>query len=315
MIGDLKDLSTALERLTQQAGTGVRRSIVPNLYLNRIPDSLVPKRMLTDSLICLTAQGSETIHIGASPYICVPTHFLLVAQNFPIVRQFKGASDGCPYLGLTLLLDIPEITRLMQEVNLPPIKHRTSVGVAAGQADRNLLDAFARLVSLVDAPADIPVLAPNISREIHYRLLTSEHGSFLRGLATANKRIKRVRSGMELLRDDAGSDISMDMLARHMGMSLSTMHSWFRSVTSMTPLQFQKQMKLQKARTLLLAEATDVSSVARKLGYKSASQFSSDYRVMFGVTPSQDMRRSAGDFRKKASFPEGENDPPQAAEA
>ncbi len=294
MEGPLEDLSAALERLTHQAD-GVQPSTVPNLYLNRIPNILVPKRILTDSLICLTAQGSETIYAGATPYVCSPAHFLLVAQNFPIVRQFKGTSDGSPYLGLTLLLDIPEMTRLMQEVSLQPIRRRAPIGMAAGLADRYLLNAFQRLIELIDRPADIPILAPNISREIHYRLLVGEHGSFVRSLATANKRIQRVRSGMEWLRENTDRVITMDMLARHMGMSLSTMHSWFRSVTSMSPLQFQKQMKLQKARTLLLSESTDVSSVARKVGYKSASQFSSDYRHMFGLTPSRDMRRITED--------------------
>ncbi len=295
MKGPLEELSTALRRLTHRAQAGVQPSQIPNLYLNRVPDSLVPKRTLTDSLICLTVQGSETIHGGATPCICEPSHFILVAQNFPIVRQFKGTKNGSPYLGLTLLLDIPEITRLIQEVSVQPVRRRAPIGVAAGKADRYLVDAFLRLVELLDTPADIQILAPNTIREIHYRLLVGEHGSFLRGLAVTNKRIRRVRNGMEWLRTNAERDISMDMLARHMGMSLSTMHSWFRSVTSMTPLQFQKQMRLQKARTLLLAESTEVSSVARSVGYRSASQFSSDYRLMFGLTPSQDMRRSTDD--------------------
>jgi AraC-like DNA-binding protein len=288
----LGDLTAALDRLTKQEDAGVHPSPVPHLFLNRIPNTLVPKRTLTESLICLTVQGSETIHVEASPLLCSPGHFLLVAQNFPIVRQFKGTREGGPYLGLTLLLDIPEITRLIQEISPHSAKRRAPLGVAGGRADRHLINAFERLVGLIETPADIPILAPNISREIHYRLLTGEQGSYLRGLAIANKRIQRVRSGMEWLRKNADREISMDMLARHMGMSLSTMHAWFRSVTSMTPLQFQKQMKLQKARMLLLSESTDVSSVARRVGYKSASQFSSDYRQMFRLTPSQDMRRS-----------------------
>ena len=189
-----------------------------------------------------------------------------------------------------MLLDIPELTRLKQEINLPELEEGTPVGVAAGIADKALLDAFERLLSLIDTPQHIPVLAPTISREIHYRLLMGQHGTYLRVLANVNKRIQRVRDGMEWLRKNSDKEVSMQMLARHMGMSLSTMHSWFRSVTSMTPLQFQKQFKLQRARTMLLSESTNVSSVAWKVGYKSASQFSSDYRQMFGVTPTEDMR-------------------------
>ena len=285
-------LAAALDRLTQPAGAGIHPSLVPNLYLNRIPTSVVPERTLTDALLCLAAQGSEKIHIGATPYTCVPGCLLLVAHNFPLVRQFQETKDGQPYLGLTLLLDVSELTRLTQEVRLPPVRRRAPIGVAAGPADANLLDAFVRLVGLLESPAYIEILAPNISREIHYRLLMGEQGTYLRGLAKVNKRIQRVRSGMEWLRKHADREVSMDMLAKHMGMSLSTMHMWFRSVTSLTPLQFHKQTRLQEARLLLLSEGIDVSSVAKRVGYKSPSQFSSDYRMMFGLTPTQDMRRS-----------------------
>jgi AraC-like DNA-binding protein len=292
MKGSLDNIATVIDRFTKATGTGIHRSAVPGLYLNRIPTTRIPQRTITDALLCLTAQGSEEIHVGRAPLVCGPSSYLLVAQNFPIVRQVHGTRDGHPYLGLTLLLDIPELTRLMQELNLPALKDGASGGVAAGKADPALLDAFERLVSLIETPEHIPVLASTISREIHYRLLIGEHGIYLRVLAAVNKRIQRVRDGMEWLRKNSDRDVSMQTLARHMGMSISTMHLWFRSVTSVTPLQFQKQIKLQKARALLLSESVDVSSVARKVGYKSASQFSSEYRRMFGLTPTQDMKQA-----------------------
>ena len=301
MKGTLENIATALDRFTTAAGPGVHPSAVPRLYLNRIPTTRIPQRTLTDALLCLTAQGTEEIHVGRAPRVCGPSSYLLVAQNFPIVRQVHGTKDGQPYLGLTLLLDIPELNHLMQELSLPPLKEGASGGVATGKADSALLDAFERLVGLIEAPEHIPVLASTISREIHYRLLVGEHGTYLRVLAAVNKRIQRVRDGMEWLRKNSDKDVSMQTLARHMGMSISTMHSWFRSVTSVTPLQFQKQIKLQRARALLLSESVDVSSVARRVGYKSASQFTSEYRRMFGLTPTQDMKQPSQDPRNIGS--------------
>jgi len=286
----LRDLASIIASQTLQWGNGAHASTVPLLYLNRFGTTRIPKRTITRAIVCVTAQGSEQIFIGRTPRVCGPSSYLLVAQDFPIVRQVREAKKGNPYLGMTLVLDLPEITNLIQEAQLATQRAESPKGVASGALNAGLLDAVLRLVQLNDQPEHIPILAPLMRREVYYRLLVSEQGSYLRNLASGSKKMRRVTDGIEWMRQNMDRPITMDEMARHMAMSLSTMHQWFRTVTSMTPLQFRKQLRLQKARTMLLSEYTDIPAVARHVGYKSSSQFTREYRRMFNTSPGQDIK-------------------------
>lgn len=286
----IQELASIIARNTPPGGNSPQESAVPLLYLNRFGATRIPNRLITRALVCVTAQGSEQIYIGKNPRVCKPSSYLLVAQNFPLVRQVQSANDGSPYLGLTLVLDLPQITNLMQEIALPQRRVEAPRGVATGVLDADLLDSIFRLVRLLDKPAEIPVLGPMMRREVYYRLLLGQQGSYVRDLASGSKKMNRVTDGIEWLRRHMERPITMDELAKHMGMSLSTMHLWFRSVTSMTPLQFQKQLRLQKAKTMLLSEYNDVAAVASQVGYKSTSQFNREYRRMFNTSPGQDTK-------------------------
>jgi AraC-like DNA-binding protein len=157
--------------------------------------------------------------------------------------------------------------------------------------DEALLDALVRLVALLRAPADVPVLAPLVRREVFYRLLAGAQGDRLRRVAAGDARARRIAAGLEWLRRHATRPVRMGDLAREVHMSPSTMHAWFKAVTAMTPLQYQKQLRLQEARRLLLAEDLDAAAASRRVGYESPTQFSREYRRMFGAPPMRDVER------------------------
>jgi len=174
----------------------------------------------------------------------------------------------------------------------PPLRP----GLMVGSMDEDLLDAVIRLAELLKKPAQIPILSPLIRREIFYELLLSEQSGLLRRMVADNGKVQRVAAGLAWLRRNIARPIRMEELAREMRMSPSAMHSWFRAVTSMSPLQFQKQLRLQEARRLLLSESIDAGAASRRVGYESASQFSREYRRLFGSPPLRDIERLRTEF-------------------
>jgi len=155
----------------------------------------------------------------------------------------------------------------------------------------DLLDAVIRLISLLKKPTHIPILAPLVRREIFYRLLLSEQSGTLRRMTAKNSQVQRIAAGLEWLKKNATKPIRMDELAREVNMSPSTMHFWFKAVTTMSPLQFQKQLRLQEARRILLSETTDATTTSQRVGYESPSQFSREYNRLFGLPPLRDIAR------------------------
>ena len=197
-----------------------------------------------------------------------------------------------------MVLDFDEIGSLMRELALPVEKAAPlRPGLLVGSMDDDLLDAVTRLAGLLRKPEQVKILAPLVRREIFYRLLLSEQGRMLRRMVADSGKVHRVALALAWLRQNASRPIRMEELAREMRMSPSAMHSWFRAVTSMSPLQFQKQLRLQEARRILLSESADASSVSRRVGYESASQFSREYRRFFGAPPLRDIER----FRRMAA--------------
>ena len=181
------------------------------------------------------------------------------------------------------MLDLEEISSLMREADLPrEVAPPLRPGLAVGSMDDDLMDAVIRLSDLLRKPAQIAVLAPLIRREIFYRLLLSEQGGLLRRIAADSGKVQRVAAGLAWLKRNLERHIRMEELAREMQMSPSAMHTWFRAVTSMSPLQYQKQLRLQEARRILLSESLDAGTASRRVGYESASQFSREYRRFFG---------------------------------
>ncbi len=265
---------------------------IEGLFLTRYSTTEVPRNSLGKAVFCVVVQGAKCILVNGQRLIYDRDKYLLVSLDLPLVGQIEQASRANPFLGLSLVLDYEEIASLMRGSELPHESAApTRPGSMIGSMDIDLLDAVSRLAGLLKKPAQIPVLAPLVRREIFYKLLLSEQGGILRQMLADCGKTQRVTAGLAWLRRNIARPVRMEELAREMCMSPSSMHSWFRAVTSMSPLQYQKQLRLQEARRMLLAEAVDAGTVSRRVGYESASQFSREYRRLFGAPPMQDIER------------------------
>jgi AraC-like DNA-binding protein len=204
--------------------------------------------------------------------------------------QIITASRERPYLGLRLKFDQREISQLMADSNLPPPRtQQSSRGMATGEVTLSLLSAFQRLIDLLAEKEDIPILAPITQREIIYRLLVGDQGLRLRQIAAAGSQSHQIARAIVWLKGNFTRPLSIDDLAAQARMSTSTFHHHFRSMTALSPLQFQKQLRLQEARRLMLAERMDASTAAFQVGYESPSQFSREYNRLFGAPPLRDI--------------------------
>ena len=283
-----KQLAAMIQRLCPREGS--HGTAIEGMFLTRYSTTDVPRTSLDQAVFCVVAQGSKSTLLNEERFVYDPNKYLLVSVDLPLVGQIEKASVAKPFLGLSLVLDFEEIASVMRDALLP---HETAPplrpGLMVGSMDDDLLDAVIRLTCLLNKPNQIRILAPLFRREIFYRLLLSEQGSLLRRMVADNGKIQRVAAGLAWLRRNTARTIRMEELAREMCMSPSAMHSWFRAVTSMSPLQYQKQLRLQEARQLLLSGELDAGTVSRRVGYESASQFSREYRRFFGAPPMQDI--------------------------
>ena len=274
---------------------------IEGLFVTRYSTTEVPRTSLQQAVLCVVAQGAKSVLLNEQRFLYDPNKYLLVSIDLPLVGQIGEASRTKPFLGLSLVLDFDEIASLMRQADLP---HETAPplrpGLMIGSMDDDLLEAVTRLTSLLKKPNRIAVLAPLVKREIFYKLLLSEQGGLLRRMVADGGNIQRVAAGLAWLKRNAARPVRMEELAREMRMSSSAMHSWFRAVTSLSPLQYQKQLRLQDAHRMLFSEAIDAATVSRRVGYESASQFSREYRRFFGVPPMRDIERLRG-FRHERS--------------
>jgi len=241
---------------------------------------------------CVIAQGSKEILLGDSRYVYDSDHYLIATLELPRVSQILEASKTQPYLSFRLELDPAVVGSSIIEAS--QAEHSTRVDLKAmdvSPLDENLLDAVMRMVRLLETPAEAPVLMPLITREIIYRLLMGTQGARLRHLSTLSGYTPLIAKAVERLRQDFDQPLRIEELASELGVSVSGLHHHFKAVTSMSPLQFQKQLRLQEARRLMLSEELDAASTAYRLGYNDASHFSREYKSLFGAPPIQDMQR------------------------
>jgi AraC-like DNA-binding protein len=267
------------------------RTRVPGLLLSRV-ETAEPHHSLTEPLLVVMAQGGKRLLLGEQVHEYRAGQYLLVTTDLPVSGHFVGASPATPALGLGLALRPAAIAPLLLET--PPARwSRIPAGssIATGDAGVDLLDAVARLLRLVEHPADAPVLAPLLEREILWRLLTGPHGGLLRQIGVADSGLSHVSRAIRWIRENYAEPMRIEELARLAGLSPSAFHRHFRAVTAMSPLQFQKRIRLQEARSLLVADAGDVAGVGHLVGYDSPSQFNREYRRLFGAPPGQDAAR------------------------
>jgi AraC-like DNA-binding protein len=263
---------------------------IPGLILARRDKPSEPISILYEPRICVIAQGAKRVQLGDDAYVYDTQHFLLTSVDLPSFVQVIKASPEKPYLGLVLNIDQREISQLMVDSNLPPPRpQQTSRGMATGEVTLPLLAAFQRLIDLLDEPKDIPILAPIIEREIFYRLLVGDQGARLRQIAVAGSQSQQIARAIDWLKGNFTRPLRIDDLAAQVNMSTSTFHHHFREVTAMSPLQYQKWLRLNEARRLMLAENKDATTTAFQVGYESPSQFSREYGRMFGAPPLRDI--------------------------
>ncbi|MFF1611736.1 AraC family transcriptional regulator N-terminal domain-containing protein [Amycolatopsis sp. NPDC058278] len=263
------------------------RTPVPGLLLSKVETSET-HHSLAEPLLVVMAQGGKRLLLGEQVHEYRAGQYLLVGTDLPVTGHFVGATPRTPALGLGLALRPEAIAPLLLEA---PPRTPPASPIAIDDAGPELLDAALRLLRLLDHPSDSPVLAPLIEREILWRLLTGPHGGLVRRIGLADSGAAHVGRAIRWIRDNYAEPMRIEELARLSGLSASAFHRHFRAATAMSPLQFQKRIRLQEARSLLLAGAGDVAGVGHLVGYDSPSQFNREYRRLFGAPPGQDAAR------------------------
>lgn len=262
------------------------------LFLARVSVPLQRVHSVVKPSFCVIAQGKKEIWSGNSRYVYDPDHYLIATLELPRVSQILEASPERPYLSFRLELDPALVYTVMLEgKHLPPPAHQDVKAMDVSPLDADLLDAVVRLVRLLDTPNEAPALMPWITREIIYRLLKGTQAARLHHLTTLNGNTPLIARAVERLRHDLAQPVQVEDLARELGMSVSGLHHHFKAITSMSPLQFRKQIRLQEARRLMLSEHLDAASTAYRLGYHDPAHFNREYKSLFGVSPVRDIQR------------------------
>jgi len=284
----LETLGKSIARWTDKGDKLV--TAIPGLSLYRRDEPTQPESHMYEPSICMIAQGAKRVLLGDDTYVYGESHFLITSVDLPTVVQIIKASREKPCLVLMLKLDRREISQLMVDSNLPlPHPQQSSRGMATGEFTLPLLTAFQRLIDLLAEPKDIPILAPIIQREIFYRLLVGDQGARLRQMASSGSQSQQITRAIDWLKDNFTRPLRIDDLATEVNMSTSTFHHHFRTLTAMSPLQYQKWLRLNEARRLMLIENQDAATVAFQVGYESPSQFSREYGRLFGAPPLRDI--------------------------
>lgn len=285
---NVADLASAITR--HAPVSGMSGTEVPRLTLIRANQPSHPVPAVYEASLCLIAQGSKRVSLGEHSLIYDAARYLLVSVDLPLVGHVLEASADAPYLCCKIDLDQTALADLiMAEGRVAPRHDLPALAVYPGDPD--LTDAACRLVQLLDRPASIAALAPLIEREILYHLLTGPHGAMLRHMASADSHLGQVGRAIATIRGGFRTRLRIDEIASAAGMSPSSLHAHFKAITRMTPLDYQKQLRLQEARRLMLVAGASAGSAGFAVGYDSPSQFSREYRRLFGAPPRQDIER------------------------
>jgi len=285
------ELAALIDRFT--GSDGAHETVIPRLALARVSQTQHPVHTICEPAFCVLAQGSKRVLLGDEVYIYDSRSYLVVSQNLPVASQVVNASPEAPYLGLRLNFDVKDIAALALDLRLGEARgvHAARRGMFTGELGTTLLDPLLRLLRLLDSPEDVPALAPLIVREILYRLLKSPDGGRLVQMAMVNSHSQRIAQAAGLLAQRFQEPLRIDALATEVHMSVSSLHQHFKAVTAMTPLQFQKQLRLQESRRIMIGEHVDAATAGHRVGYESQSQFNREYSRFFGSPPARDIKR------------------------
>lgn len=286
------DLAPHLDIALRHAPPGLTSTPIPRVDLCVGQGSAKKAPCLYRSMICFILQGSKRVAINDHLLSYDSEHYLISALDLPLIGQIVDAEGGQPYVAVSLVLDPALLAELA--ATMAPVREREQkgIGITINPMNASLRDTLLRLLSLLDTPADIPVLGPMIERELLYRLLQGPQGRLLRQIAQPDGALGSIRRAVAWIRDNYTVRLRIDALCKATGMSRASLHRHFLSMTGLSPLQYQKQLRLQEARQLLLAGEHRASDVAFAVGYESASQFSREYVRQFGASPARDVRET-----------------------
>ena len=271
---------------------GVHATAIPRVSLIRMSQPTIPIHTLHEPALCIVAQGKKQVFLGEDVYRYDAQHYLIVSVDLPFRGQIVEAEPAKPYLCFQLSFDVATLSELVVEMGLGAKGGgRSSPALALSPADPALLDATIRLVQLLGTPQDVPVLAPLAEREILYRLLTGAQAYELQQIALADSKLRGVNRAIRWLKAHYREPFQISAVAAEAHMSPSALHHHFKVVTKLSPLQYQKQLRLQEARRLLLSASHDAATVGFSVGYGSPSQFSREYARLFGAPPLRDVAR------------------------
>ncbi len=289
-----------VERIARAIPKDGRVEVMKGLTFNRFSSPTGPIHAVAQPCLCVMAQGSKEVYLGENSYRYDPCQYLLVTAGLPLVGHILQASAEQPYLGLRLLLDPMVVSSVMVEAGHAAPRGRGDVrAIDVSPLSADLLDAVVRLVRLLDAPIEAPVLAPMITREIVYRLLMGNQSVRLRHIAVLGGHRHRIIRAVKRIQENYDQSISIERLAEEHGMSLSGFHHHFKAVTGMTPLKFQKQLQLQEARRLMLSEGIDAATAGYRVGYNDPSHFNREYKRLLGQPPMRDVERLRNATRER----------------
>jgi AraC-like DNA-binding protein len=297
-------LARLKESITRHAGEGLTRTALPGVSVVCSPTSTEPLCGIAEPTLAVVAQGVKQTTLNGRTFTYGAGQFLIVSVELPVIGHITQGSAEEPFLAFVLELRPAMIAALLLETapvatDRPEVLDAVPAGLAVSDASPALLDAIARLLALLDAPDDAPALAAGSEREVLWRLVTGPQGANVRQIGLADSRLAHLSRAIRWIRGHYDETLRVEELAALATMSVSSFHRHFRAVTSMTPIQFQKQIRLHEARARLLAEPWDITGVGYAVGYDSPSQFSREYRRMFGAPPSRDARA----LREAAALP------------
>ena len=285
-------LAGLVTRYTDDKGNGIHKTAISQLEFMR--ETVVSTAMygVSEPVLCILVQGKKEALLGEEVYQYGAAQYLLISVDLPLNGVVVEASPDKPYLGFKLSLDPAQLCDIIVQIQPCTAKKENSVrGLFVSDADASLIDCAIRLTRLLDTPQDIPFLAPRIISEIYYRLLTGEQCEAVRQIATSGSTMQRIAEVIRRIKTDFIKPLRVEDLALAANMSPSSFHRHFKEVTSMSPLQYQKQLRLLKARHLMLTENVDATNTAYQVGYESPSQFSREYARVFGAPPIRDIER------------------------
>jgi AraC-like DNA-binding protein len=284
------ELVNLIERFTGQ--DGVHHTLIPSLFLIRESIISEPISRVTEPSFCIILQGEKEVLLGKERFLYGPGHYIVASVGLPVTGQVIKASTESPYLALKLEFTPTEVLEMVNETDISINQGKKSKrAMFVSRVEPSLLDVVVRLAELLENPKHIPILAPLIKKEIIYWILQGSHGGALEQIALEGSNASRIREVIDHIIKNYIEPFRIENLAEIGNMSVSSLHRHFKEVTAMSPIQFQKQLRLQEARRLLLADSTDVADVAFRVGYESQSQFSREYSRMFGFSPRVDMNR------------------------